>query len=192
MDFKIKCIICKDKFLIDKISINNGYFNICIVCFDSLRTNELYIAPDLVIEQIYIGSIQSANTSNKMKELGITHIIVVGSELICKFPDEFIYTHIKINDTYDENILEKLDKITENIDSIINNKPDNKILIHCAAGISRSASILIAYLMRYTEMKTYELAYNFLHQKRSIINPNSNFVEQLKVYEKNVKKNKKN
>jgi predicted protein tyrosine phosphatase len=185
---EIKCIICKDKFSMDKISINNGYFNMCKECFNSLRTNEIYIAPDLVNEQIYIGSTQSANTSNKMKELGITHIIVVGSELMCKFPDEYIYTHIKINDTYDENILENLDKITENIDSIINNKPDNKILIHCAAGISRSASILIAYLMRYTEMKTYELAYNFLHEKRSIINPNTNFIEQLKVYEKKLNK----
>ena len=50
---------------------------------------------------------------------------------------------------------------------------------HCAAGVSRSASILIAYLMREKKMK-YQEAHDFVKSKRSIIIPNSGFVQQLK------------
>lgn len=56
-----------------------------------------------------------------------------------------------------------------------------KILVHCAMGISRSATCVIAYLIKYCHMDTLE-AVKFLQQKRSIINPNPGFILQLQKY----------
>ena len=50
-------------------------------------------------------------------------------------------------------------------------------------GISRSPSIVIAYLMYQNKMK-FEEAYNFVKNKRKEISPNSGFQEQLKKFEK--------
>ena len=56
-------------------------------------------------------------------------------------------------------------------------------LVHCMAGISRSTTLLIAYLIRYRGMKSDD-ALNLVRSRRSIVNPNPGFWSQLKQYEK--------
>ena len=58
-------------------------------------------------------------------------------------------------------------------------KENRNILVHCAAGVSRSASFTIAYLMRKKGMG-FEEAHKLVKEKRKIIRPNSYFVEQLR------------
>lgn len=60
-------------------------------------------------------------------------------------------------------------------------KEGRNILIHCAAGVSRSASFTIAYLLKKNKMK-YAEAFSFVKEKRNIIRPNSYFIQQLKEY----------
>lgn len=48
------------------------------------------------------------------------------------------------------------------------------VLVHCMAGISRSATIILAYLMKYRNMK-YSDAYLFVNNKRNVIYPNQGF-----------------
>ena len=48
-------------------------------------------------------------------------------------------------------------------------------MIHCRHGVSRSASIVIGYLIKFKKLK-YEDAFNFVKSKRNCINPNSNFI----------------
>jgi len=48
------------------------------------------------------------------------------------------------------------------------------VLVHCHMGVSRSATVVIAYLMKYFHM-THREAYNFVKKKRSVINPNEGF-----------------
>lgn len=52
-----------------------------------------------------------------------------------------------------------------------------------SAGVSRSASIVIAYLMRYKGI-SYEEARKLLEKARPQIRPNDGFVRQLKLYER--------
>jgi atypical dual specificity phosphatase len=61
------------------------------------------------------------------------------------------------------------------------------VLVHCMAGVSRSASIIIAYLVRYREMSLRD-AYMLVRGKRSIIRPNVGFWKQLIEYEHHVRK----
>jgi len=57
-----------------------------------------------------------------------------------------------------------------------------KVLVHCEAGISRSATICIAYLMCYKRW-TLEFAYDFVKSRRNLIAPNLNFMQQLHQFE---------
>jgi len=56
------------------------------------------------------------------------------------------------------------------------------ILVHCYAGISRSVTSVVAYLMQKRQW-TYERTISFVKAQRSIANPNPSFVKQLKRYE---------
>lgn len=61
--------------------------------------------------------------------------------------------------------------------------------MHCAAGVSRSASFVIAYLMTRKDM-FYPEAVKYVKDRRKVINPNSGFKRQLYDYGKSAYKNK--
>ena len=62
-------------------------------------------------------------------------------------------------------------------------KNEGKVLVHCQAGISRSPTIVIAYLMKTKNLNQIE-AYSEVHKIRPIIDPNMSFRCQLVEYEK--------
>ena len=59
---------------------------------------------------------------------------------------------------------------------------DQSVLVHCMAGISRSASLLVYFFMKKYGW-SYNDAYNFIKRRRSIIQPNSGFEQKLRIYD---------
>lgn len=66
------------------------------------------------------------------------------------------------------------------IDTAISEK--NNILVHCMAGISRSVSLVIYYLMK-KHYFSFEKSVSSVRQSRKIANPNDSFKNQLKKYQ---------
>ena len=62
---------------------------------------------------------------------------------------------------------------------------DKNVLVHCHMGISRSASLVLAYLMRKFGVSLDE-AYQHTVGIRDTIEPNSTFWKQLQRYEKDL------
>lgn len=58
---------------------------------------------------------------------------------------------------------------------------NGKILVHCWAGVSRSATIVAAYLLKHTKLNVLQTI-TFLQSKRPIVEPNFNFLGQLERY----------
>jgi protein-tyrosine phosphatase len=57
-------------------------------------------------------------------------------------------------------------------------KQGGKVYVHCVQGISRSATIVLAYLM-FTRKWTYNEASNYVLQRKAVVNPNMTFIAQL-------------
>lgn len=59
------------------------------------------------------------------------------------------------------------------------------MLVHCEAGISRSPTICMAYIMR-TQRLRLEAAFDIIKQRRQVISPNFSFMNQLQQFESEV------
>lgn len=64
-------------------------------------------------------------------------------------------------------------------------KLQGRVLVHCYAGISRSATICLAYIMKSKRL-TLDTAFDFVKSKRNVISPNLNFMQQLMEFERTI------
>lgn len=73
----------------------------------------------------------------------------------------------------------------------VRNQEKGKVLVHCQAGVSRSATICLAYVMSH-KCLNMEQAFEFVKSRRTVISPNVNFLRQLLEFEKNIPCSKPN
>ncbi|PIO71120.1 dual specificity phosphatase, catalytic domain protein [Teladorsagia circumcincta] len=113
---------------------------------------------------------------------GITH--VVNLSISCPRPksieNDKNFFRIPVNDSYQEKLSQYFDEAWVFLEKV---RTEGKVvLIHCLAGISRSPTLAISYVMRYKNMSS-EDAYRLVKEKRPSISPNFNFMGQLLEYE---------
>lgn len=137
--------------------------------------------PDLhvanVIPGLYLSSQDPAVCSDILKKYDIKHILSIGVNISEKFHD-IQYHNCDLLDLPESNVIPPIKKC---IDIIHTNRKEN-VLVHCNAGVSRSAAIVIAYLIIIMRL-SYDDAYNKVKAVRSCIRPNDGFVKQLRSIE---------
>lgn len=136
-----------------------------------------------ITPNIYIGDIHSASSSKLLNELGIKNVICAIKGMDPMFPNELNYMNLDLIDTELQQISDVFDDTNKFIEKCISN--DEKILVHCVCGVSRSVSIVIAYLMK-SQNDTYEQSLNFIKIKRNIAQPNKFFETQLRRYQNSI------
>lgn len=142
--------------------------------------------PSKITENIYLGNKEASSNYNFLKENKITHILVCGSDLEIHYADFFKYKIVNILDHDNEDIKKYFNDCYEFIEEAVKN--DKKILIHCSAGISRSATITCAYLMKKQNINMNE-ALKIIWEGRIIAEPNRGFKKQLnEYYDSDIKK----
>jgi atypical dual specificity phosphatase len=88
---------------------------------------------------------------------------------------------IPIKDTRESNLIDSFDMVADKIEEI--RQSDGKSLVHCVAGVSRSVSLILAYLMKYCDM-TLKQAFHHVRTVRQQVRPNLGFFKQLIEYER--------
>ncbi|KAG9454873.1 hypothetical protein H6P81_007777 [Aristolochia fimbriata] len=86
---------------------------------------------------------------------------------------------VPLRDMENENLLDYLDVCLNFIEK---SREEGSVLVHCFAGVSRSAAVITAYLMR-TEQLSLEDALESLRLRCESVCPNDGFLEQLKMFE---------
>ncbi|OCT73222.1 dual specificity protein phosphatase 8 [Xenopus laevis] len=137
-----------------------------------------------ILPHLYLGSQNDVMNQEVITQNGITHVLNVSHS--CPqpvfIPDNH-FLRIPINDSYCDKILPWLTAAVEFIEKV--ELVNGKVLVHCLAGISRSAAVAIAYIMRSMGLSLDD-AYRFVKDKRPTISPNFNFLGQLLEFEKSL------
>lgn len=130
---------------------------------------------------LYLTDFKNAKDYDTLRQLGVRQILTIGKELPRHGEPLFKAMHVRIDDSPGENIKKHFNSTY----NFINRGPT---VVHCAAGVSRSATIVAAYIMRKFKMSS-DKALAHIWECRKVINPNYGFKQQLKQFEKELESN---
>jgi len=131
---------------------------------------------DPILPFLFISGAQGGKDKEALHALQISHVVNVTTECKNYYEHDFGYLRCETLDEIDEDISQHFDVACDFVERA--REEGCKVLVHCAAGRSRSASIVIAYLMKYEHM-TLRRAYLHLKSRRPIVRPNLGFFRQL-------------
>ncbi|KAF9226635.1 phosphatases II [Gyrodon lividus] len=138
---------------------------------------------DTIIEgKLYLGNIHAARSSRSLTERRITHIVSVCNDPIpAELPESGI-THLRIpvEDVDFADLLIWLPTACQFIDQAI--RAGGVVLVHCYQGLTRSATVVAAYLM-YTRRIDATQAMLVVREAREQVWYNAGFHEQLVLFE---------
>ncbi|KAF1314394.1 Crinkler, partial [Globisporangium splendens] len=155
---------------------------------------------------LFIGSFGAANNRDALQTHGISHILCVsptlplpyvdgliyhhidmnmnaitgGMHRLRRFPDAFTYLRIAVADLPSVRISESFPLALDFIDSAV--LKGGCVLVHCFVGKSRSATLVLAYLVARKQMRL-EAALALLRRLRPETQPNSGFLAELALWE---------
>ncbi|XP_053945734.1 protein phosphatase Slingshot [Anastrepha ludens] len=136
-------------------------------------------APTEIFDHVYLGSEWNASNLEELQKNGIRHILNVTREIDNFFPGVFDYFNVRVYDDEKTNLLKHWDNTFRYITRA--KSEGSKVLVHCKMGVSRSASVVIAYAMKAYNWE-FKYALQHVKERRSCIKPNKNFLNQLETY----------
>ncbi|KAJ6651576.1 hypothetical protein lerEdw1_020816 [Lerista edwardsae] len=152
--------------------------------------------PVEILPYLYLGCAKDSTNLDILEEFGIKYILNVTPNLPNLFENagEFKYKQIPISDHWSQNLSqffpEAISFIGEMlfivIETVLPDEARGKncgVLVHCLAGISRSVTVTVAYLMQKLNL-SMNAAYDIVKMKKSNISPNFNFMGQLLDFER--------
>ncbi|CAJ0959248.1 unnamed protein product, partial [Mesorhabditis belari] len=139
--------------------------------------------PVQILPHLYLGNAETAENKELLDSYGIHYIINVTSNLDNFFEDDsrFHYLRISVDDNAAYNLTQFFPQAIDFIDEA--ERENEGCLVHCLAGISRSVTICLAYLM-FTRKWSLEEAYDVVLGRNASIAPNFHFMGQLSDYER--------
>ncbi|XP_036430584.1 dual specificity protein phosphatase family protein [Colossoma macropomum] len=139
-------------------------------------------AIDEVWPNLFIGNVAIAQNRTALKKLGITHILNVAHSKQGSIGDqsyygeEFVYYGIPAEDSSRFDLSVHFRPASDFIHKALKKK-NGKVLVHCIMGVSRSSTLVLAYLMLRHRL-TLRSAIQKVVQRRAIY-PNRNFLSLL-------------
>jgi protein-tyrosine phosphatase len=149
--------------------------------FDKFMGEDGFDSPSYIPQtNIYLGGAGEAKDYALLKHLGITHVLNTAIQLPNFLEEHFVYYNIAIEDSVKVSIYKHLDGAATFLEHV--HQVGGRVLVHCIAGICRSTSCVLAYLMKSHGM-SLKAATAHVKRQRWIILPNPTFQRDLQSYE---------
>ena len=141
-----------------------------------------------IVPGVYLSNFFAARNRAKLRAAGVTHVLNCGAELDCCFEGELMYLHVRLADNPGQELAPHLSGAYDFINGAL--LGGGQVLVHCAGGGSRSAAVLLAWLVQgrvAVEGGDVEgggcmelaSALELARSKRPIVEPNVGFLHQL-------------
>ncbi|KAG8436501.1 hypothetical protein GDO86_007558 [Hymenochirus boettgeri] len=133
-----------------------------------------------VLPGLHLGSASDAADVQRLQASGVTHVLTMDSEV----PDGLGLFHTKFVQILDDDCADLLSYLPECVGFVKEalEVPSSSVLVHCHAGVSRSAAVVTAYLMNTCGI-TLQDACSRLQTLKPDIRMNEEFLRQLSMYE---------
>lgn len=135
--------------------------------------------PSRILDYLYLGSEWNAANFEELQKNNVGYILNVTMEIDNFFPECFTYMNIRVYDVEATDLLSHWNNTYMFINEA--RKSGQAVLVHCKMGVSRSASTVIAFLMKQQGW-TLDHALNHVRERRPIVQPNEGFLKQLNTY----------
>mmetsp|Transcript_36541 Transcript_36541/g.97637 ORF Transcript_36541/g.97637 Transcript_36541/m.97637 type:complete len:438 (+) Transcript_36541:711-2024(+) len=139
--------------------------------------------PARVLPWLYYGSADAAHDLEKLKGLGVTHVINATKGIEFHHPGHFIYIRLRIDDDEEmgeDQFMMAMRGAAKLIDTIENK--GGVVFVHCNMGLSRAPMIIMAYLMLILG-RTLQDSWNMVRSVRPEVHPNATFMYNIAVLE---------
>ena len=134
---------------------------------------------------LYISGLRGVTNKKFLEHQNITHILNLARELgDTVFPDFVDVQHVYLRDSEEEDLQRQLLELVKHIHQVIDS--GGRIVVNCVAGVSRSASVCLAYKVRYEGLSLRE-ALDEVLKARPVICPNLAFWQALIQWEQEVR-----
>jgi len=149
-------------------------------CGDQAERDEL---SEIVEGKLFLTNHRGVEDKEGLRRAGVTHIVCV-NEQENVHPGEFSYYNIDtLEDQEDHDASPHFESVRRFTEGAL--AQGGAVCFHCAAGISRSTTLVLAYLVRAHGMPLRE-AFALVHSRRKVAWPNRSFMRQLIAYEHSV------
>eukprot|EP00035_Acanthoeca_spectabilis_P037757 m.47256 g.47256 ORF g.47256 m.47256 type:complete len:348 (+) comp8837_c0_seq1:307-1350(+) len=137
--------------------------------------------PTEIIPNLLLGGQKDAENPELLRRLGVFAVLNVTPESPARsHGPEIFYKQLPILDTWHQNVSSYFDETFEFIET---HRERGGVLVHCRAGISRSPTIVMAYLMKKNGW-SLDATYAHVRQSRGIVSPNLDFMGHLHEHER--------
>lgn len=144
--------------------------------------NKIY--PDKVLDFLFLGSLRTAQTVTVYHDLDIGYVLTAGRDLEVRIDPGMKHLVLPVDDFPEQKMLAVFSEAFAFIDEARANK--RGVLIHCFAGLSRSVTIAVAYIMQLKNISRDE-ALATVRKARPAARPNDGFLLELRSYEEILK-----
>ncbi|KAL4659990.1 hypothetical protein GN956_G1105 [Arapaima gigas] len=138
-----------------------------------------------ILPFLFLGNETDAQDLDLLLRLNVGFVVNVTTHLPLYHLDSGLirYKRLPATDNSKQNLRQYFEEVFEFIEEA--HQSGRGVLVHCQAGVSRSATIVIAYLMKHTRMTMMD-AYKYVRSRRPVVSPNLNFMGQLLEFERDL------
>lgn len=153
---------------------------------DSVGPEEDKDFPVEILPHLYLGNAANSEDREALARHRIQYILNVTPDLpnVFESAGSIKYMQIPISDHWSQNLASFFPQAIQFIEEA--RSSDKGVLVHCLAGVSRSVTITVAYLMHKCSLSLND-AFNLVRSRKSNIAPNFHFMEQLHSFEKELR-----